>query len=415
MFKIDWKNGCADDSADVARKKIIITGDWDPKWDAVDISPYDELMAKEPEKCYGGTLDIIRGADLRIVNLECVINGKTPVLKGGPHLFAGERHLPCLAAPGFQVATLANNHICDYGEEGIRETYRALDKLGIRHFGVGFDDAEAWKPLEYDLDGIRVGLVTFTEGHDLCAAAPGKFGVAGWDVERVKSAIRELKKRCDIVVVIPHGGLEFVPYPANYCIDTYRALAAEKPDAIVAHHPHVPQAFEIRNGVPIFYSLGNFMFYMGTPKFYGGKALFYRHHGYLVELSVAKDGLHGFKLHPYRLTEHGAELPEGAARDEFFGTIERLAADLEPDPYAGFHAVLKSHWKRGYPKWHFNQVMEAFDKNPAYAMALLRNRMTTLQHTQLYIPMSERVVKGTIDDAPDSMLAMADEYWTRTM
>ena len=66
-------------------------------------------------------------------------------------------------------------------------------------------------------------------------------------------------------------------------------------------------------------------------------------------------------------------------------------------------------------KDYFNQVMEAFDKNPDYAMALLRNRMTTLQHTQLYIPMSERVVKGTIDDAPDSMLAMADEYWTRTM
>ena len=415
MFDIDWKNGCADDGAKAARKKIIITGDWDPSWDAVDVSVYDELMAKEPEKCYGGTLDVIRSADMRIVNLECVINGKTPVLKGGPHLSGGDRHLPCLRAPGFQVAALANNHTCDYGAEGIKETFRALDKCGIKYFGAGFNDDEAWRPLEYDLDGIRVGLVNFTEGHDLCAAAPGKFGVAGWDVERAKSSVRELKKRCDIVIVIPHGGIEFVAYPAQYCIDTYRALAAEKPDAIVAHHPHVPQGLEIVDGVPIFYSLGNFMFYMGKPAFYGGKALHYRNHGYLVELEVAKDGLHGFKLHPYMLTEQGVDLLEKSARDEFFATLKRLSDDLEPDPYAGFHAVLKAHWLRGYPKWHFNQVMEAFEKNPPYAAALLRNRMTTLQHTQLYLPMFERVVQGTIDDVPDDMLAMANEYLTRTM
>ncbi|MBP5531937.1 MAG: CapA family protein [Lentisphaeria bacterium] len=415
MLKIDWKNGCACDGAKVACKNIVITGDWDPCWDAVDVSIYDELMAKEPEKCYGGTLDVIRGADMRIVNLECVINGKTPVLKGGPHLSAAERHLPSLCAPGFQVAALANNHTCDYGAEGMRETFRALDKLGIRYFGAGFDDDEAWKPLEYDLDGIRVGLVNFTEGHDLCAASPGKFGVAGWDVERAKSSIRELKKRCDIVIVIPHGGIEFVAYPAKYCIDTYRALAAEKPDAIVAHHPHVPQGLEIVDGVPIFYSLGNFMFYMGKPAFYGSKELYYRNHGYLVELEVAKDGVHGFRLHPYRMTAHGLELPEGAARDEFLATLKRLSDDLAPDPYAGFHAVLKEYWNRGYPAWHFNQVMEAFKNDPPYGAALMRNRMTTLQHTQLYLPMFERVVRGTIDDAPDRMLEMAKEYVTRTM
>ena len=228
-------------------------------------------------------------------------------------------------------------------------------------------------------------------------------------------SVRELRKSCDIVIVIPHGGIEFVAHPAKYCIDAYRAIAAEKPDAIVAHHPHVPQGVEIYNGVPIFYSLGNFMFYMGQASFYGGRVLYYRHHGYMVELEVAKDGLHGFRIIPYRLTEHGVELLEGSARGELLGTLERLSRDLEPDPYAGFHAMLKAHWQSGYPKWHFSQVMNAFDSDPRYAAALLRNRMTTLQHTQLYIPMFERVVKGSIDDAPDAMLELEKEYTSRAM
>ena len=77
--------------------------------------------------------------------------------------------------------------------------------------------------------------------------------------------------------------------------------------------------------------------------------------------------------------------------------------------------MLKERWRQGYPKWHFGQVMQAFDTDPLYAAALLRNRMTTLQHTQLYIPMFERVVNGTIDDAPDDMLELEKEYTTRVM
>ena len=415
MLNMDWKNGCAADGVTEKCVKVVITGDWVPCWSA-EVSPYDKLMAEQPEKCYGGTLDVIRSADLRIVNLECVLNGKTPVIKGGPCLSARECHLPSLLAPGFQVAALANNHSCDFGAEGLAGTMRTLDRLGIRHLGAGMDDEEAWRPFAYEVGGIRVGLVNFTEGHDLIAATPGKPGVAGWELERAKRNIRELRKSCDIVIVIPHGGIEFAAHPSKYCIDTYRALAAEHPDAIVAHHPHVPQGLEIYDGVPIFYSLGNYMFYMGVPNFYAVKhPLHYRRHGYLAELEVAKDGLHGFRIHPYRLNDDGAELLNGAAKSELLETLRRLSADLEPDPYAGFHALLKEHWQSGFLKWHIGQVVAAFDKNPRYAAALIRNRMTTLQHTGLYLPLCERAVRGTIDDAPDAMVEIEKEYMNRPL
>ena len=414
MLNINWKNGSATDGGASKCVKIVVTGDWVPCWSA-EVSPYDKLMAEEPEKCYGGTLDVIRNADLRIVNLECVLNGKTPVIKGGPCLSARECHLPSLCAPGFQVAALANNHSCDFGADGLAGTMKTLDRLGIRHLGAGMDDEEAWRPFSYEAGGVRVGLVNFTEGHDLIAAEPGKPGVAGWNVERAKKNIRELRKNCDVVIVIPHGGIEFCAHPSKYCIDTYRELAAERPDAIVAHHPHVPQGLEICDGVPIFYSLGNFMFYMGATAFYGGKPLYYRRHGYLVELEVAGDGVHGFKLHPYRIDDDGVKLLEGAEKTELLATLQKLSADLAPDPYAGFHALLKQRWQSGYPKWHFEQAVGEFDHNPRYAAALLRNRMTTLQHTGMYLPMFERAVKGTIDDAPDAMVELENAYLNRPL
>ena len=318
---------------------------------------------------------------------------------------AYERHLPCLKAGGFEIAALGNNHICDYGAEGIATTRRILDKMNIKYTGAGADAREAWEPAVCEVGGIRVGVVNFTEGHDRNAATADCFGTAGFDIDRARASIRSLRKSCDIVIVIPHCGIEYTAHPADYCFETYRALAAERPDAIVAHHPHVPQGFEIRDGVPIFYSLGNFLFHMGTP-------LHYRRHGYMVELEVAKDGLHGFRIHPYRVNDDGLELLAGAPKQELLATLRRISGDLA-GPWSGYHALLKEHWYRGFPKWHISQIIKALDTNPPYGAALLRNRLVAPQHTHLYLPMSERVVNGTIDDVPEAMLEIEKEYATR--
>jgi poly-gamma-glutamate synthesis protein (capsule biosynthesis protein) len=411
MLNIDWSKGCASDGGDKNCRRIIITGDWVPCWDIARGSFYDSVMAEHPVECYGETLDVLKAADLNIVNLECAIDSKsgTPAIKSGPHLCAEERHLPCLQAGCFHVAALANNHIFDYGVEGFKNTCATLDKLKMRYFGAGLDDAEAWKPLVCNVDGLRVGLVGFTEGHDFTAATPGKPGVAGWEVARAREAIREAKRQSDVVIVIPHGGIEYAAHPSKYCIDTYRALAEEQPDAIVAHHPHVPQGIEIYRGVPIFYSLGNYLFHHMTP-------LHYRRHGYLVELAADRDGVHGFKCHPYLVGHDGLELLHGVKRDRFFATIEKVSRPFSPgeDPYSGFHATLKYRWQTT-PFSQFTAVAKHFDSNPVKAAAMLRSRLTTLQNTGLNIPMYDRVVKGLIDDAPDWALEMEREYMTREL
>jgi len=408
MLNIDWNACRADDGKSSGCKKLLIAADWVPMMDSQKSPVYDGVMSEEPEKCYGGALETLRGADLRIVNLECAVNGRTPVIKSGPHLLAADRHMPCLKAGGFDIATLANNHVFDYGVEGFRSTCRALDELGIRYYGAGNDDREAWTPLECELDGVRIGLVSFTEGHDFTAAAPGKPGVAGWDVARARAAIRELRPRCDVVIVIPHAGIEYAAHPSIYCIDAYRELASERPDAIVAHHPHVPQGLEIRDGVPIFYSLGNFMFHMGTRQYY-------RRHGFMVELEVAKDGLHGFRIRPYFISDSGLSMLEGDALREFGELLHRLSRPFEGgDPYAGINGFFKLYW-HGDPLAQFRQAVELFGSDPLWAAAMIRNRTTTLQHVGLHLPMIERAIAGTIDDVPAWSEETEREYMTRLL
>ena len=409
MLKIDWEHGCASDGSGVECKRIIITGDWVPFWDIARGAYYDRIMAERPAECYGGTLKLLHDADLRIVNLECAIEGEKPVVKSGPHLCAFKRHLPCLAAGKFDVAALANNHVCDYGPEGLQKTRRTLDEMGIRYFGAGMDDAEAWQPLVCEVGDLRIGLVGFTEGHDLTAAAPGKPGVAGWDVPRARAAIRELKKSCDVVIVIPHGGIEYAAHPSKYCIDAFRELAAEHPDAIVAHHTHVPQGIEIYDGVPIFYGLGNYLFHHMTP-------LHFRRHGFIAELEVAKDGLHGFKMHPFFIGQEGLEVLEGEKRAGFFATIRRVSRPFEPgeDPLSGFHATLKYRWQT-IPFSQFTTIAKHFESDPVKAAAMLRSRLTTLQNIGLTVPMYDRVARGIIDDAPDWAVESEKEYMTREL
>ena len=397
-MKMNWEELSAGDFASSGSRKLIFAADWAP------IRRFEPVMADNPTGCYGDTLELLQSADLRIVNFECTLRGDgQPVRKGGPNLSAAEKHLECLKAGGFEIASLANNHIFDYGPEGYQATARAFQQLSINFFGAGMDLEQAQKPLIHDLDGLRIGFCGFTEGHDLSGADKNIPGVAPWDPEECFRQVTELKKECDLVFVLPHGGIEFSAWPAPYCIDAYRRIAEARPDAIIAHHPHVPQGMEFYHGVPIFYSLGNFLFYQETE-------LVHRKHGFLVELSVAKDGLHGFKLHPYGIDDCGVHLLKGDKKTEFSRLIKALSRPFDQDPYAGYHGALKERWYSGYAAGEFRKAVSFFDTDTMKAAAVFRNRMTTLQHTALWIPMFDRVVRGKIDDAPDWCTEMEHEF-----
>lgn len=168
--------------------------------------------------------------------------------------------LASLVDLGCSVFNLANNHIMDFGELGLRETLSLAVGSRIFCFGAGENLSTAATPVILDKDDVRVGLVAVThqEGQRATAASSGTF--CHNDATLLVQQLRNLKKTCDWVVVNYHGGEEFthLPMPARRRrLRRYLELGA---DIVVAHHPHVIQGFERLGDKSIFYSLGNFIF-----------------------------------------------------------------------------------------------------------------------------------------------------------
>ncbi len=205
---------------------------------------------------------LLSSVDLVIGNLECSIissdaSGITP-----SNLYASPLALQCLKEQSNLHICLANNHIADFGEHGVRSTMQNLEKLGIPHFGAGVNYTKAIAPHIIRIDGITIGLICASD-FSYSNASKDLAGSAPLDKKRLIRQIKELKMSCQYVIVILHADEEFQDFPAPYRIRLSRYLIDVGADAIVQHHPHVVQGVEIYKGGTIAYSLGNWAFKIG--------------------------------------------------------------------------------------------------------------------------------------------------------
>ena len=395
---IDWTKLSWRRPGSASGVKLVVTGDWAP------IRHFDGVMKENPVGIYGDTLDVLRSADCRIVNLEGTMYDGTPIIKSGPNLRGGPEHWPCFDVPKFDAATLGNNHVLDFGVESFEKTLRALDGRGVKRVGAGMNAAEATKPLILDVRGVKVGIVSFTEGHDLSAATADKPGVFGWDLDLAAKRIAELKPQCDAVIAIPHAGAEYIPFPPEYVQQAYRRLVDAGADAVVAHHPHVPQGIEFRNGVPIFYSLGNFVFYQ--PVNY-----YYRKFGFLLELELSDTGkIAGFALKPYWICDKGVSLLKGERFKEFTDLMQKLSEPLPARGVEAWNADMKERWLRGYVLETFQSPTKVMEENARLGAARWLNKFVTICHYAFYTEVMKRAVDGTVEDAPEDLFQLAKAY-----
>ncbi len=242
---------------------ILFTGDFCP-------INKSELYA-QTEWCselYGDVIKELLKKDLSVVNLECPLTeADTPVEKQGPNLKAIPKTIRLLKAAEINIVNMANNHIADFGTQGVTDTLEILKKNRIRHVGAGKNLKQAVKPLVVSRKGRKIGFIAAAE-HEFNIADAESGGAAPLDTALNIHAIHELRSRVDILVVLVHGGNEFNPLPSPRIVNTFRAFAEAGADAVIGTHPHVPQGFEIYGRTPIFYSLGNFIFdyeYRDTP------------------------------------------------------------------------------------------------------------------------------------------------------
>ncbi len=205
----------------------------------------------------------LRAADLAIGNLEGPISDRG-TRQGSIYSFRfpPAETIAALKSAGFDVVSLANNHIWDYGRVGARDTMQQLRDAGIKYMGFGETHDEANAPVIQRIGSTMVALLGYTEFYGKTLWADDRLGVSEFDPDVIVERIAEIKrsKTADIVVVSLHWGVEYKTQSNAAQQKIARKLIDAGADLIIGHHPHVPQEIEYYNGRAIVYSLGNFVF-----------------------------------------------------------------------------------------------------------------------------------------------------------
>ena len=170
---------------------------------------------------------------------------------------------------GIDLVTLANNHALDYGRDAMLDTIDTLDHAGIRHVGAGKNLAEARKPDVVELNGRTFAFIGATRVYpeaDWAAGTDSAGMFSAYDggaqlAEEVKAA----KQQADYVIAYVHWGIEREETPNEVQKSIAHRLVDAGADMVVGAHPHVLQGIEYYQGVPIAYSLGNFVFGSSIP------------------------------------------------------------------------------------------------------------------------------------------------------
>lgn len=206
---------------------------------------------------------ILRQADVVFGNLEGPLTDAGQAAPDKRYVFRSPpaKVAPALAAAGFTVVSLANNHTMDYGVEGLKQTMAALDEAGIQHTGAGMNLQEARRPAfvksgDYTLGFLAYSL-TFPESFWAQGQRPGTaFGHAS----HVRADVAAARDQADVVVVSFHWGREATTELRDYQSKLAHAAIDSGASVVLGHHPHILQGIEYYKHGIIFYSLGNFVF-----------------------------------------------------------------------------------------------------------------------------------------------------------
>ncbi|WP_282936749.1 CapA family protein [Paenibacillus sp. RC67] len=207
--------------------------------------------------------DYLSNADITVANLETPITSRGSAQSKDYVYRSSPQALPALQAAGIDLVNTANNHILDYGEEGLLDTLDELDKVGMKRVGTGRNSDEAYQSVIMERNGIKIAFLGFSrvaENSDWYAGK-NKPGVAEtYSTKLPLEAIAKARQEADLVVVIAHWGVERKDRPVKDQTDLAHKYIDQGADLVVASHPHVVQGFELYKGKWIAYSMGNFIF-----------------------------------------------------------------------------------------------------------------------------------------------------------
>lgn len=236
--------------------------------------------------------NVTGNTDILLVNTENPFTTSGDAVKPDVPLKASPDYIPLLnGTSGMVISANANNHVFDYGIEGMRDSIENLDSYGIAHIGAGENKAEATKPITIEKEGHKISIFNYMDSENfqeydqsvMPKATEDGPGYSAWDNEESVEQIRQAKENgSDIIIVYMHYGNEYSRSPNENQKEISHLAIDAGASAVVGSHAHVTQGIEMYNGKPIFYNLGNFMFDQSNPN---------THTAYFVEFDVKNENV----------------------------------------------------------------------------------------------------------------------------
>ena len=281
----------------------------------------------------GEIASMMREADLTVINLECAITSSRHRWPGEPKAFyfgAPPQAVQTLVEAGVDMVSLANNHVLDFGEEGLRETCDLLMRHGMRYGGAGLDSQEAHLPKLIECGGTRFGMAAFCDHQADFAAQAGRPGIAYMDLDDEHAVIAAWRDALACLqraaVDWPILSLHWGPNMAFRPSARFRRLAHAAIDMgwkiLFGHSAHVFQGVELYRGCPIIYAAGDLVDdYYVDPEYRND-------HQLLFELELSHDSLQRIFLHPMFIRYCRVRPATGAQFAHIAAWMTRLCDEL---------------------------------------------------------------------------------------
>lgn len=236
--------------------KVLVAGDFRSSCRTVDF-----IEKRNYAPIFQEIVPITQSADYSIVNFEAPVTllDYRPIPKCGPNLKASVSDVEAVRYAGFNMATLANNHILDYGGQGLLDTVETCKKYNINTVGVGNNLQQASKIFYREIAGKTLAIINCCE-HEFSIATDNSAGANPLNPIQQYYQIKEARQNANYVLVIVHGGHEHYQLPSLRMQETYRFFIDAGADAVVNHHQHCFSGYEYYNAKPIVYGLGNFCY-----------------------------------------------------------------------------------------------------------------------------------------------------------
>lgn len=253
----------------------------------------DLILNEGYQAPFAFTADTLSSADVTIGNLECPISNRGKAAQKNYVFRAPLAAAKSLSYAGFDILSLSNNHILDYGQEGLTDTITALESENIPVVGAGLDANQAYAPQFIEHNGLKLAFLSYvdvpTTDFDYLSWEAGdeRPGIAWAHADRVQEGVQFAKKDADIVIVLLHNGYEFWQKVSEAQQEIAKLAIDSGASLVIGSHPHVLQRIEAYKNGLIAYSMGNFVF---------DNFLFPPNYSAILSVELSPEGVESYEL-----------------------------------------------------------------------------------------------------------------------